>query len=422
MSIALADRQPLRSKIKWVLPWAAAALCLAVMSVHLALDFFSRRQSEELAAGSAATPATQPPTAQSPASQSPASSVTLSETKLKVAEISTEPVRLQELPTELGVPGRIEVNADRRIEIRPRAPGIVREVHVVLGQAVKRGEPLVTLDSPDIGTARLNLRARQRELSTARIEAEWKSQVATAVALLIPEIRKGTDPSVIEKEFADKPLGSYRGSLLQAYAEFDIAVHEEEKTTGLRNQEILGEHPAVVARHTREGLQAKLYASIEQTKFDAAQEKRLADQRLRRAESDVIDAAQRLRILGVSENIRELLEHADRANELTFDEDVTIYRINCPFDGTVIKKRRGAQPASRAHGCSLHGRRPELGVGHGQHRRVGRRQGPQDQGRSDPADRDGLRRACLPGEAALGRGDGRSSDPDHPAAGSDGQP
>ena len=75
---------------------------------------------------------------------------------------------------------------------------------------------------------------------------------------MIPEIRKGTDPAAIEKEFADKPLGSYRGSLLQAYAEFDIAAHEEEKTAGLRSQEIIGEHPAVVALHTRQGLQAKL--------------------------------------------------------------------------------------------------------------------------------------------------------------------
>jgi RND family efflux transporter MFP subunit len=143
---------------------------------------------------------------------------------------------------------------------------------------------------------------------------------------------------VIEKEFADKPLGSYRATLLQAYAEFDIAVHEEEKTVGLKNQEVIGEHPAVLALHTRQGLQAKLYAAIEQAKFDAAQEKRLADQRLRRAESDVIDAAHRLRILGVSENIKDLLEHAHEADKIAIDEDVTMYRIESPIDGTIIQK------------------------------------------------------------------------------------
>ncbi|MBV8488795.1 MAG: efflux RND transporter periplasmic adaptor subunit [Planctomycetaceae bacterium] len=217
---------------------------------------------------------------------------------------------------------------------------------MVLGQAVKRGDRLVTVDSPDVGTARLNLRARQRELSTTRVEADWKSQVAATVALLIPEIRKGTDPSVIGKEFADKPLGAYRGSLLQAYAEFDIAAHEEEKTAGLRSQEVIGEYPAVVARHTREGLEAKLYATIETVAFDAAQEKRLADQRVRRAESDVIDAVQRLRILGVLMDIRNCLEYADRAHKLAIDEDVTMYSIIAPFDGTILRK--DAVPSQKA--------------------------------------------------------------------------
>ena len=274
----------------------------------------------------------------------------------------------------------IQANSDRQVEVRPRAAGIVREVHVVLGQKVKRGDPLVTLDSPEIGTARLNLRARQRELSTARFEARWRSEIAANVALLIPELRKGINerrgglrrrrrthrhadaraepkrrrvarqdaptPGVIEKQFADKQLGAYRGTLLQAYAEFDIASHEEQKTASLRSQNIVGEHPALVARHTREGIQAKLEAAIEQVRFDAAQEKRLADQRVGQAEAAVVDAAQRLRILGVSENIQSLLDHADQANAIARDEDVTFYRIVAPFDGTIIK--RYAVPSQKA--------------------------------------------------------------------------
>jgi RND family efflux transporter MFP subunit len=335
MSFALAESPTSRKLMHGVFPWLGMGVCLAVLGTHLALDFMGRRRASDAVTATLAE-AQEIPRAQ--ASAQAGTSISLSESKLKAAKITIEAARYDQLPTELVVPGRIEVNADRRIEIRPRASGVIREVHVVLGQNVKRGERLVTLDSPDVGTARLNLRARQRELNTARIEGEWKSQIAATVELLIPEIRKGTDPSVIAKEFGDKPLGMYRGSLLYAYAEYDIAAHEEEKTAGLRSQEIIGEHPAVVARHTREGLQAKLHATIEQVKFDAAQEKRLADQRVKRAESEVIDAAQRLRILGVSENIRGLLDHADKADEIALDENVTIYQIHCPFDGTVIKK------------------------------------------------------------------------------------
>jgi membrane fusion protein, heavy metal efflux system len=336
MATTLIDHPTYRNTIKRVFPWLGMGLCLAALGGHLALDLASRNSS----AGAAMSPVQKdhPAAAQRSPAANQATTVSLSEAKLQAAKLTMAQARFDELTTELGVPGRIEVNADRRIEIRPRAAGVVREVHAVLGQDVKRGDLLVTLDSPDVGTARLNLRAKQRELNIARIEANWKSEVASAVALLIPEIRKGTDPAAIEKEFADKPLGSFRGSLLQAYAEFDIAAHEEEKTAGLRRNEVIGEHPAVLALHTRQGRQAILYATIEQAKFDAAQGKRLADQQVRRAESDVIDAAQRLRILGVSEDIRELLDHADKADALAVDEDVTLYQIHSPFDGTIIQK------------------------------------------------------------------------------------
>jgi RND family efflux transporter MFP subunit len=299
--------------------------------------------------------------------------VSLTAEKLKAARIAVEAVRLDRIPTEVGLAGQIQDNPDRQVEIRPRALGIVCQVHVVLGQKVERGDPLISLDSPEVGTARLNLRNTQRALATARFDADWKNEIAANVALLIPElqkaleqrrgaiadddthleaapreVRKRTDARLIERQFADKQLGAYRGTLLQAYAEFDIASHEEQKTASLRSQGIVGEHPVLVARHTREGIQAKLAAAIEQVRYDAAQEKRLADQRVRQAEAAVIDAAQRLRILGVSQDIPSLLAHPDQANRIAMDEDVTFYGIVAPFDGTIIKKFPVAVPSAKA--------------------------------------------------------------------------
>jgi len=366
MSIALSQRQTGKRSIRQVLPWAGMGLCLAVLVGHVAYDLFARAHS--LAAGISGPGAEAKPGAEPTTSRS---TVSFSESKLKEAKITIEPARFDRLATGVPVFGSIQANLDRQVAVRPRAAGIVREVHALLGQKVKGGDPLVTLDSPDIGTARLNLRARQRELSTARFEAAWKSEIAANVALLIPELRKGiiqhrsgvaddeehietrahepgkaasvafkkaTDTGLIAKQFADKQLGTYRGTLLQAYADFDIASHEEQKTASLRSQNIVGEHPALVAHYTREGIQAKLEAAVEHIRFDSAQEKRLADQRAGQAEFAVVDAAQRLRILGVSENIQDLLDHADQANTIVRDEDVTFYRIAAPFDGTIIKK------------------------------------------------------------------------------------
>ena len=372
MSLALNQTQTSRDRkaIRPILPWAGMVLCLALMAGHIAYDLLgparlhAASQSIESEPGSKAEPGSKGP------AMTGGSSVALVESKFREAKIATEPARIDRLATEVAVPGLIQANADTQVEIRPRAAGIIREVHALLGRTIKRGETLLVLDSPDIGTARLNLRQKQRELATVRFEANWKSEIAANVGLLIPELRKGVarrsedvadqhdeghpaheerprdNIATIERRFADKQLGAYRGTLLQALAEYDIAAHEEEKTASLRSQNIVGVHPMLVALHTRQGVQAKLEAAIEQVRYDAAQEKRLADQALRQAEAAVIDAAQRLRILGVSEDIPNLLAHPELANTIAINEDVTVYSIVAPFDGTIIKKH--AVPSQRA--------------------------------------------------------------------------
>ncbi len=372
MSVALRETRTSKRSITAVLSWTGLGVCVAILVGLFAYNRFVRTPDAEASAESQTEKNAQPDATKR-------STVSFSQAKFDEARITTERVRFDFIATGAMVVGTVQLNADRQVEVRPRAAGVVREVQAVLGQNVKKGDTLVTLDSPEIGSARLNLRARQRELSTARFEAAWRSEIAANVALLIPELKRGieqrrhaladdeahsetnahdpakglaalvtnsTDARLIEKQFADKQLGTYRGTLLQAYAEFDIASHEEQKTASLRSKNIVGEHPALVARHTREGIQAKLEAAIEQVRFDAAQEKRLAVQQTEQAEAAVIDAAQRLRILGVSENIQDLLDHAAEAHTLARDEDVTFYRIVAPFDGTIIKK--DAVPSQRA--------------------------------------------------------------------------
>ncbi len=326
-------------------PWGAAAVLLVVLTLHLTLDLPGHIRP----VGASPTPPPAAATAAAPAA--PPDSISLDAARQKIAGVELDEARTDELASELGVPGLVEVDADRRAEIRSRAPSIVREVHVTLGQKIKKGDPMVTLDSPDVATARLNLRARQRELITARIEADWRTKVADTVSRLIPEIVKGADPEDLENEFANQPLGTFRALLLQAYTDFDIATHEEEKTALLRGKEVIGEHPAVVAKHTRQGLQARLNSVIEQVRFDAGQQRRLADQALKLAESAVVDAGQRLRVLGVDEDVQSLLAHADEAQDPRADEDVTAYPIEAPFDGTVIIK--WAVPSQRADPADL---------------------------------------------------------------------
>jgi multidrug efflux pump subunit AcrA (membrane-fusion protein) len=361
MGVAIVNQ----NKWKTGLAWGAIALvAVPLQAILLQIVLNVLFPGRPLKASSAAGEAT------AEAKPAPPTTVTLPEGKWKTAAIQTEPAQVLKLSAEIGVAGRIEANIDRQVEVRPRASGVVRVVHVVLGQKVKKGDLLVVLDSPDIGTARLNLHNRQRELVTVRTEAAWKNEVAANVARLIPELRAlipasepvaaGGNPHMdehheaeqekkyaeLERKYADKPLGTYRGTLLEAYANFQIAHHENEKTTGLYRQKIVGEHPQFLAKHTEEAVQAKFEGTLQQLRFDANQQKLIADQQVKNAEATVIDAAKRLEILGVFENIHELLAHPEAALSKTADEDVTNYTIVAPFDGTIITKN--AVPSQKA--------------------------------------------------------------------------
>jgi len=334
MSLALL--KPAHQRLRVIVPWVSLALSLVVLMATLLLHetlFHGRPLSE---ASTDRQMVDVSPTAPAPAA---AMTVTLAEGKWKSAGIQTEPATVALLPSEVGEPGKIEANPDRQVAIRPRSAGIVREVRVSLGQKVKQGDVLAVLDSPDLGTARLNLRGRQIELATARIELDWKRQVASNVNKLIPELRQGVAASTLQKQYADRPLGSNRALLIQAYTEYEIASHEDEKTGQLHRERIVGEHPAFLAQHTREGAQAKFEAVLEQVRFDCKHEQTLAEQKVRLAEAAVIDAAQRLRILGVPEEINRVLDKAGNVDaSASKHEDVTGYQVLAPFDGTIISK------------------------------------------------------------------------------------
>ncbi len=348
------------------LPWALLGLLLSVLIGYIALDLRNpARLHAAQGQGQQTSPGGQAP-AETKAGALSATSVSLSESKFQQAKIATEAARIDRLTTEVGVVGMTQANADRKVEVRPWALGIIREVHAVLGQKVKRGQTLVILDSPEVGKARLDLRARQRELATARYEAKWKCEIAANVEALIPELKKGVAEDVanrhkpanpdhhdeeadhekgtparaeaIEMRFADKDMGAYRGILLKAFADYEMAVHEEEKNVYLQGKGIVQGHPVILSRHNREGMQAELTGWIEDSRYKSAQERRVAIQAVRHAEASVVDAAQRLRILGVAEDIRHLLDHPEEGDTLAASEDVTRYDITAPFDGNIIKK------------------------------------------------------------------------------------
>gem|GEM_PF-2619777 len=271
--------------------------------------------------------------------------VELTPEKRKVAGIRTtrlEPVKVR---SRMDFPGVITLDPDRVVEVRPRVTGIVRQVDSKLGQVVKPGERLLLVESADVGSARLDVRMKRFAMQVARSELDWKEKVADNVQELMKDLSKRPDEKDVEIKFANKPLGADRALLLSNYAKFEMSIHEEEKHQDLFDKKLIGEHLLRQSRHDRESAQALFDSAMEQTKFDVAHELRLAQEDLQKAEVNLIDSIQRLRLLGVPDDDPSTNLDLSVSQPITADwtrsismEDVAAYPIFAPFEGTVTHR------------------------------------------------------------------------------------
>lgn len=105
----------------------------------------------------------------SAAPASPPGLVSLPEDSPKLALIRTAPVETALVPLEnLSAPGKVEANANRLSKVVLPLTGRISSVLVKLGDYVRQGQPLLTLESADIDAAVSNFHQAQAALHQAR--------------------------------------------------------------------------------------------------------------------------------------------------------------------------------------------------------------------------------------------------------------
>jgi multidrug resistance efflux pump len=100
---------------------------------------------------------------------------------------------------------------------------VVRSVTAHLGQEVKAGDLLATIDSPIVGDARLELYTRLQTLEIAAAQADWQATIYTNTLELIDLLEKKESSQRIQELFRGKPVGENRERLLTAYAQYRLA-------------------------------------------------------------------------------------------------------------------------------------------------------------------------------------------------------
>lgn len=90
-------------------------------------------------------------------------------------------VKVSEEQRSAGVtaPVRLTYDATRLAQINARAPGVVRNLKVDIGSVVKKGEPLVVIDSPSVGADRARLAAAKTRVATAEENLTRQQRLVT---------------------------------------------------------------------------------------------------------------------------------------------------------------------------------------------------------------------------------------------------
>ena len=109
--------------------------------------------------------------------------VKLSDAQRDAAGITTAAATAGALQRRTDFPGEIRLDDDRTAHVVPRLAGVAEAVPVQLGQAVKRGDLLAVIASPQLAEQRSELLSAQRRQAAARLAFEredqlWRERIA----------------------------------------------------------------------------------------------------------------------------------------------------------------------------------------------------------------------------------------------------
>jgi cobalt-zinc-cadmium efflux system membrane fusion protein len=135
--------------------------------------------------------------------------VTLSPEEMETIEVQTVPVTRRPIDSRLSVMGKVLVPQNRKAIVSYAFPARVAEVHVAVGDWVKRGQTLLTLESEEVGTAKLKFHKARADLQLAKASFERESHlfergVGAQKSLLAAEAERQVAEATLET--AEKKL------------------------------------------------------------------------------------------------------------------------------------------------------------------------------------------------------------------------
>lgn len=325
----LALSLPIRPRTQ-VIAWAGLGLSCAV---GLALAFLAASRP----ATTVADPARRPgPTTTAAATNS----VRLSRAQQEAIGLSVAKAEPGQSRSVIVAPGRVTPDEGRYAHITSRAAGIVRSVAAQIGQDVKAGDLLATLDSPEVAQARFDLLTQTQALEVATTRADWQSAITAATLELIERLRAGDTPELIRARFDGRPVGENREKLLTAESQLRMtrAAMQRKKELLVTRAVSLAEFQVAEAEY--EGALATYQSLLDRMGTEMKLADTRARQEKRQAETAIRVARGRLRALGVPADLESVPDAppAAPAPGQPAPPTMSLYELRAPFDGTILDR------------------------------------------------------------------------------------
>lgn len=201
------------------------------------------------------------------------SQVLLTEQKMKALQLTHSQVKRQKMSQVRVVPGRLQYDDRKHASIKAPTEGVLVELRVKPGDSVKKGQVLAILNSPEIGTGRADLLQRMSEYQLVRKQYDWKEQLQNNVQKLVDSLLSQREMELVEKEFSEVKLGSYRSQLLPAYSRYLLALSIHQKTAPLAKSGAISQQTRQMREADVQETRATLKALCEQSIYDVRMER-----------------------------------------------------------------------------------------------------------------------------------------------------
>ena len=253
------------------------------------------------------------------------------------AEVAIAPVAARTLREQLTVPGRLDYDARCRLSYEAPVDGVVSRVFVQVRQRVAKGDALAEVSSPEVGTARDDVRRRQADREIEHKAADWAATIATNVEDLLDMLAAHPPLDEVEDRFRERVLGVYREKILAPYSRLLFVEKVDASTRSLSDGGVLSGRIVEERTSNLEVARASFAAACEAARFDTRQDRDRARAALEQADRLVQVARENLRTL-----VGSKLE-ADATHVVAEDGEVSpgdaaglsMLVLRTPFDGVV---------------------------------------------------------------------------------------